>query len=835
MDKNAKSKGITGQFQIIKKYFLVLAIFLFGVALHGQVVKVASLQAGTDHFAQGNPGLEKNFELFASLAKKAAKEKPDIIVFPEYAISGWGYPPKEVMNSLGEPIPGTGYWFQKYVQLAREIETPILGWLVDQEDGALYNCSFLLDENGAFVGKYQKVQVNLGEQTWWGWSQGKSFEPIEFKGVKYGISICADMWFPETVRCEELLGADILLHQSIGDDMQHLIPTRALDSNIPIVMTIFKGGSYAYDGHGKLYKKLPSEKAMWTMFEVDLFQDQMTGKYGGWYPKKGRKNLRNVEAYQVLTDASTRPPWTEVFVDENGNAQTREQLLERFQGIYDQRDPKTKSLRTTTLWSPYLEWEVPNPEYKGNPFDVVAEVTFRNERTQKGHTTEMFFAGGHTWKFRFTGTETGTWSFKSKSSIPALDGIIGQIKVVANPNPEAQGFLKKFEDKWGWQGTEKVFVPQLYMLDYALGSRTPKVYYDHPDIIDAKIQEFIGEHGFLGFHVPVIGGRWFDLDQSSDQVMPNAENPDIRTFEALESLIVKTHKAGGMVHIWPWGDESRGQTPLRLKGGMGGPEDRRLQRYIAARLGPIPGWSFGYGFDLDEWVTADQLRDWRNRMHDHMGWPHFMGGRPIGPNKGLDHSKDAQWNRGLDYSGYEHHRPTYEVYLASLEALPGQPVMSEDRFRYRNRPDYKWKDYDEEKIRKGLYQSTMAGGVANIWGISPEINEGGKFVHKNWVKTYAIFFDQKNRFLKDMVPTSKFSPDNRAQVLYSQKNRSLVIYSEGTQNISVDLSDLSSPLKVIAVNAKREYAEIDLGILEAKIQTISLPVVSDWVLAIGNF
>jgi len=38
------------------------------------------------------------------------------------------------------------------------------------------------------------------------------------------------MWFPETVRCEELAGADVILHVSIADDMGHLIPARAFDS-----------------------------------------------------------------------------------------------------------------------------------------------------------------------------------------------------------------------------------------------------------------------------------------------------------------------------------------------------------------------------------------------------------------------------------------------------------------------------------------------------------------------------------------------------------------------------------------------------------------------------
>jgi hypothetical protein len=43
------------------------------------------------------------------------------------------------------------------------------------------------------------------------------------------------------------------------------------------------------------------------------------------------------------------------------------------------------------------------------------------------------------------------------------------------------------------------------------------------------------------------------------------------------------------------------------------------------------------------------------------------------------------------------------------------------------------------------------------------------------------------------------------------------------------------PQPVVAVDTKKPYREIDLGNLQPKAQTIRLPMVSDWVLAVGNF
>lgn len=308
-----------------------------------RTVRVAVVQAGLNHGKERNPGFEENFALLAGQVRQAAAAapRPDLICFPEYAISGWPYPEKEAMNSLAETVPGEGRWFKRYRNLAREVHVPLLCWLVESAAGKSYNTAFLLDAQGAFRGKYRKVQANLGEQTWWGWSQGERFELLELDGVRYGVSLCADMWFPETVRCQELLGADVVLHLSIGDDMGHIIPTRAFDSRVPIVAAIFQGGSYAVDAEGKLLGKLPAETPGWTAFTFQPFHRHLGRKFdrGLWDEKKGMQNLRNLGAYGVLTDPARRPPWTEVFLDDEGRPQTREQILKRFGGRYDEHDP----------------------------------------------------------------------------------------------------------------------------------------------------------------------------------------------------------------------------------------------------------------------------------------------------------------------------------------------------------------------------------------------------------------------------------------------------------------------------------------------------------------
>lgn len=307
-----------------------------------RILNIVSLQAGTKHSEKGNPGLLKNFEVFEKLFLEAAKAKsvPDLICFPEYAVSGWPYPPEQIINGIAEQIPGKGYWYGRYRQLAIKTGIPLVGWLLESDELKLYSTAFIIDGRGNFKGKYRKVHTNLGEQTWWGWTPGDQFQVIELDGVKYGISICSDMWFPETTRCLELMGADVVLHLSIGDDMQQVIPVRAFDSHLPVVATIFQGGSYAVNGEGTSLGKSSPELPAWKAFSIHPFKVYLGQKYGGtWNIKKGQQNIRNVAAYSILTDQRTRPPWTSVFMDDKGNPQTRAQLTQRFNGRYDRKDP----------------------------------------------------------------------------------------------------------------------------------------------------------------------------------------------------------------------------------------------------------------------------------------------------------------------------------------------------------------------------------------------------------------------------------------------------------------------------------------------------------------
>lgn len=277
------------------------------------------------------------------------------------------------------------------------------------------------------------------------------------------------------------------------------------------------------------------------------------------------------------------------------------------------------------------------------------------------------------------------------------------------------------------------------------------------------------------------------------------------------------------MHIWAWGDEDRRMTPIRW--GINGTVDQRLQRYIAARLGPLPGWTMGYGFDLWEWTESEDLEQWHSYMHQHFGWPHLLGGR-------AHKHQLTQIYEHLDFSSYEKHRPNYDVYVETIEKRPHKPAFSEDRFRVR---ESLWpeKDYDLDRVRRGLWHSTMAGGVANIWGyLLPNDDEGGSrpFPNRQQILTYARFF--QDRFVRDLTRANHLS---EGWVLKRPTHSHYLIYQEETDAIRLNLSEMAGPQHAIAIDVKKPYEEIDLGLLNVEDFTWQAPYASDWAIAVGVF
>ena len=480
--------------------------------------------------------------------------------------------------------------------------------------------------------------------------------------------------------------------------------------------------------------------------------------------------------------------------------------------------------KTGVMWE-MLEWSLTNTSpSQSNRFDVVAKVTFDHQGSSAQHVTEMFYDGGDTWRFRFTGTKTGTWTFTTQAdgsngttNDPQLDGHTGTVTVNSGSS-DAYGFVTRTGNKWARQvgndGAVEAFVPQFRM---TFKENVPFEDYTN-SFIDGKIDPRMDNEGFTGPFI-FVASKWVDAAMTSASFSDTSNrNPDPQSFEALERLIQRVHAKDGVVHIWCYGDCARDQCPQAAFGDNGARTsgEKRLLRYIGARLGAVPGWVMGYGYDIPEDADTSDLRGWGNYLRDHMGWKHYLGARDQGGNINYDFWPEADfYSRGHWFNG-----ASYSDVAAVMDSNTSKVHSFDERW---------WKSrMSEEAMRRQLWALAMGGGASAIFGWDGDW-EVNLYPHTEWFDTHFTFWE--DRFLNGMTRCNSLTDGWGLR----SGNTHYVFYKEDTSSIWVDLSGMSGSQTVIAVDAKGTYNEIDKSSYSPGTHTIDLGSTSDWAIAVGDF
>ncbi|MHA2620613.1 MAG: carbon-nitrogen hydrolase family protein [bacterium JZ-2024 1] len=223
----------------------------------------------------------KNVARIQSWLQKCKRHrKLDLIVFPEMALMGYGA--GDLYLSSQESIP------QALKTLSEDAFTPVLVGAPESDGmGNLFNSAYLLDR-GTVQGVHRKVQlVNyrlFDEKRYF--RAGATCVPFGIKGIRVGVLICEDAWFPEPARALALRGSHLLICISASpfdrgkpELWNQVISSRALDNIIPIAFcnqvgcqdgVTFWGGSFVANEAGQILAQAPvfTEDVLYA--EVDL-------------------------------------------------------------------------------------------------------------------------------------------------------------------------------------------------------------------------------------------------------------------------------------------------------------------------------------------------------------------------------------------------------------------------------------------------------------------------------------------------------------------------------------------------------------------------------------
>lgn len=109
-----------------------------------------------------------------------------------------------------EPMPGPSE--DRFAAIARETGLWLIpGSLYERAGDAIYNTTPVMNPNGEVIARYRKMYPFLPyERDVAAGDQCVVFD-VPGKG-RLGVSICYDMWFPETTRTLAWMGAEVVLH-----------------------------------------------------------------------------------------------------------------------------------------------------------------------------------------------------------------------------------------------------------------------------------------------------------------------------------------------------------------------------------------------------------------------------------------------------------------------------------------------------------------------------------------------------------------------------------------------------------------------------------------------
>lgn len=88
------------------------------------------------------------------------------------------------------------------------------GSIFEKRDGKIFNTASVINPEGQVVTRYSKMFPFYPYEV--GVTPGSEFCTFEVPDVcTFGVSICYDMWFPETVRTLAVMGAEVILHPTM--------------------------------------------------------------------------------------------------------------------------------------------------------------------------------------------------------------------------------------------------------------------------------------------------------------------------------------------------------------------------------------------------------------------------------------------------------------------------------------------------------------------------------------------------------------------------------------------------------------------------------------------
>lgn len=488
-----------------------------------------------------------------------------------------------------------------------------------------------------------------------------------------------------------------------------------------------------------------------------------------------------------------------------------------------------------------------------NPYAVDVQATMRSP-SGESMNVQGFWDGGRTWRIRWNATDPGTWTWKTASSDPAMNGRTGT--VVCDPKPTgAHGFLRRNPEH-----------PYSFVFD------------------DGTHYFLFGNTGYAIVANAIGGGRWkeyvdktseygmnkmrFYVNRATDpsraelsQVSSDPERPAVNVWQRVDEIVRYMGSKGMIADLILF---QRAQVNALDEAGA-----KRYLKYAIARYGAFPNviWCLQNEWQYTNkphefWTTMGQFVSredpWARRgeyvrglsvhQQTRFDWEHFgeswyshvivqLGVR----NRGKAHRGGDEWNLPKDRRGVFPHGDDWGSFSITYNYGRSVPVVN-DEYGYIGEPldetergaGGKPVRYSREKHRRTMWGIYVSGGYGSA-GNKEQYGDGRPYVSANWhdepefgdIRHLIRFFQTRGFAYWKMSPQPELARGERVYVLTDKEARDYIVYAAAGGKFS--LTPPAGTFEAHRFDPRTGHDELIGKVIGGRAAEFTMPDSQDWV------
>ena len=213
-----------------------------------------------------------NHALLMDVLSAIARHKPDVVITPECFLDGYVATEESVSaENIGEYAidPASSRYTAAVSRWARERGTWLIYGCTRKGGDGIYNSALIFDRSGVQIGCYDKLHLQAHDEKF---TPGKLLPVFESEFGTFGVMICADRRWPETVRTLALKSARVIFNPTYGmscDMNLAMMRTRSYESEIFIIFT-HPRQSLITDSTGKVICDNQRDEETFTITQIDV-------------------------------------------------------------------------------------------------------------------------------------------------------------------------------------------------------------------------------------------------------------------------------------------------------------------------------------------------------------------------------------------------------------------------------------------------------------------------------------------------------------------------------------------------------------------------------------